>query len=460
VSPTNVPPSNQPKPALPVWANKPNRGPAPDLQKMKQREIQKSALERQRKEKERAQAARKRAAEEAAEERRLEVEQYERQQAQAAEEEARRRKLAAASEAARRRQNEQVAKQQQREQQELLAKKREQRKHAAFEALRKDKEELDKREMKRLQKEAEEAEEAKEAAAQLKIKALKDGGVAPKDGGATPKNAPSSPGELPVVYSSLESTTTINNRGSNNSILSATGRSNAMVKHDPFAKASRSSKRQEREKQAEANIMGALDEMNIGSRFDDNSNAPRATAVQGNADDSDSGEDSELDDEDVDMMLLRKETQEDPDSDDDEDDATMQKRAQELENELSMATERCEQVSARAKRVRERSERKEDATSCRAGSLRLRAARVHSRKEDATSRRAGSLRLRAARGHSRKEGPLCHLGSRSAPSFGFARAGEMPRGPFSWAHGWLCPLTPQRSSRRRWRPRSRLPRRP
>lgn len=291
---------------------------------MRQAEVQKAGSERARKEKDRAAAARDKVRADAA------IAAWEKQQVLAGEEESRRRKLAIAAENARRK----AAEEERRMKQVEMARRREEKKIRAFEELRKDKEELDRRE---------EVAKAREEEAAPPL----DGGISPE---AKYSDTLTPLPELPVVYSSLESI-------GSSSGFSATGRSNAMVKHDPFAKASKKSTSNAGAKEAgrssiEAAMRLAQDASDeiigelqmIESRFEEARSSVDRMDIKvrysSDEDDDTEDEDAPYDDDDVDMILMRKDFE--GGASDDEDDATLQKREMELENEITMATERCE----------------------------------------------------------------------------------------------------------------------
>ena len=173
--------------------------------------------------------------------------------------------------------------------------------------------------------------------------------------------------ELPVVYSSFESTPedgssnakdttiTINNRSS----FSSTGSAQALIK-DPFARAeteARAKAALKKARDASENVIGALN--SVGSRFQDidisgrggafphrerrDSRAPYVGHNEHVLYSSDDETDSDFDSgSDVDMMLMKRENASYDSSDDEEEDATLQRHAHRLENELTMATQRCE----------------------------------------------------------------------------------------------------------------------
>ncbi|GMH80364.1 hypothetical protein TrST_g12903 [Triparma strigata] len=326
-----------------------------------------------------------------------ELEEWERQQQKQAEEESRRRLLRIAADNARKKQEEEELKERQRKKQEQ-ARKREEKRRKTLEQLRKDKEELDRRDMARAEQEA-----ARKRESEAKAEYSPRIDIDAKDH-HDPNGSPIA--ELPVVYSSLESA---DGGGLGKTLFSQTGSSaNALVK-DPFAKAEQKANKEkvlskklrreqeEEEKEIEAlnfarqenernkraaailqqaqyasdNVLGALN--GVGSRFDDidvnddqdgqdrgdaevrggrqQRNSKQRVAYESDDEESvhysseEEYDDDDDDDDDIDMTLLRKEVENDS-SDEEEEDATLQKRAQELENELTYATERCVALKA------------------------------------------------------------------------------------------------------------------
>ena len=288
-----------PKP-IPSWNNKKFK--PPDLAKLRQNEIMKSAAQRREREKEdekrkervrqREEEERHRKAEEDKKKRMAvlearkkrqqeELEEWERQQRILADEEARRRKLAVAAENARRKQEE--------EDQRKKAVERHNRK-AAFEQLRKDKERLDRAAEKKRQQEEADALAEEKLREEETMKSAADGGITPQHLGEAKfddydvddneetkaarrdEGPPSSPiSELPVAFSSLETTVRANNNSlsGTKSSFSATGAAKALIK-DPFARAEsevRAKAALQKAKHASENVIGALSKIN--NRFGD-----------------------------------------------------------------------------------------------------------------------------------------------------------------------------------------------
>ena len=371
---------------IPSWNNQKAR--PPDLAKLRQNEIMKSAAQRREREKEdekRKERARQREIEErnkkAKEDKKKrmavlearkkrqqeELEEWEKQQHILADEESRRRKLAVAAENARRKQDEEDHKKKVAERE---------RRRAAFEQLRRDKEKLDRAAAeKERQQQADTDTEEKQRQQEESLKSRTDGGITPREAGRSEakfdddkinyndetkaarrdEEPPESPiGELPVVYSSLESTMTTNNNlsatSNSKSSFSGTGAAKALIK-DPFARAEsevRAKAALQKAKHASENVIGALN--NINNRFDDNEggaiggrNDGPVERVAYSSSEDDFG-DSDSDNSDVDMMLMKRENAGYDSSDDEEEDATLQKRAEQLENELTMATQRVEEL--------------------------------------------------------------------------------------------------------------------
>ena len=160
-----------------------------------------------------------------------------------------------------------------------------------------------------------------------------------------------------MVFSSLDTTLRSNNNSlsGTKSSFSATGAAKALIK-DPFARAEsevRAKAALRKAKHASENVIGALSKIN--NRFDDEVAGDGAVGSDGRVPPPETvnytsssgsefhGSDSDSD-SDVDMMLMRRENFEYDSSDDEEEDAALDKRAQELENELTMANNRVEEL--------------------------------------------------------------------------------------------------------------------
>jgi len=423
---------------MPVWGhnkNKKPQKPPTDLAKLRQQEIKKSeerrrerARQRQIEERNRAREEEEKRRSEINERRRkeeqrrleedarikrkaLELQQWEKAQKQAAEEQQRRRKLAIAAENARRKHEEEERQQLQLQKAARAKERKAAKKNAAFAALRKDKEELDAK-LKRNKEEKLEIDMAN-----VHVTPVKKGGISPQQNSSSPHSQTGSPiGELPVAYSSLESSSPNNSKSMFSS--TASGKSNAIVK-DPFARASRlradsdvpknrppppmqkssssndnydhrdrvaankERKREEQEAKELASLEQARQEQEYNMRIAKNlqhaqyhsnnvvkalnevpskfhnidspntsyeeEKSDRDQVDQDEEDEDSDASNSELDSED-DVLASSDEDigiNNDSDSDDEEEeDATLQKRAQQLENELTMATERCNALKA------------------------------------------------------------------------------------------------------------------
>ncbi|GMH93893.1 hypothetical protein TL16_g12749 [Triparma laevis f. inornata] len=395
-------PAQQHKAKIPVWQHQPKKQAAPDLEKIRHNEVMKSAAQRRAREKEKKEEEERSRVQKRQESIRIrrekqakELEDWERQQQKQAEEESRRRLLRIAADSARKRQEEEERNERQRKKNEQ-AKKREEKRRKTLDQLRKDKEELDRRD--RARAELEEIRKLESEAKQT---------YSPRKDAKDHHDPNGSPiAELPVAFSSLESA----DDGLGKTLFSQTGSSANTVVKDPFAKAEKKANKDkvlnkkihqkqeeeakdiealnfarqenERNKRAAAilqqaqyasdNVLGALNGVN--SRFDDMDVHDNGDDGNGNGNDlevrggrqqrnskhkmayesdeesvqyssEEDYDDDDDDDDDIDMTLLKREIQNDS-SDDEEEDATLQKRAQELENELTYATERCVALKA------------------------------------------------------------------------------------------------------------------